>query len=107
MIVQSLIVGAMMLQGAPAAEPLAPTPIALIESQEDPAALLNLGVKLAEQGETEAARRAFEKVRSMRIDYTLETTDGRYVYPADLARDGLRMLDRGEFAQRRDKVATR
>ena len=99
MIVQSLIVGAMMLQGAPAAEPLAPTPIALIESQEDPAALLNLGVKLA--------RRAFEKVRSMRIDYTLETTDGRYVYPADLARDGLRMLDRGEFAQRRDKVATR
>ena len=100
MIVQSLIVGAMMLQGAPAAEPLAPTPIALIESQEDPAALLNLG-------ETEAARRAFEKVRSMRIDYTLETTDGRYVYPADLARDGLRMLDRGEFAQRRDKVATR
>ena len=50
MIVQSLIVGAMMLQGAPAAEPLAPTPIALIESQEDPAALLNLGPPRVRKG---------------------------------------------------------
>lgn len=82
-------------------------PVALVQSQEDPAALLNLGVALAMAGETDAARAAFEKVRGMRVDYTLETTDGRFVYPVDLARQGLRMLENGEFATRRDNVASR
>ena len=78
--------------------------VALVEAQEDPAMLINLGVELARAGETEAARLAFEKVRRMRIDYTLETTDGRYVHPADLAAQGLRMLENGEFRSSDDTV---
>lgn len=107
MLMQAIIASAMMLQGASAATPIQAQPVALVQSQEDPAALLNLGVELARAGETEAARMAFEKVRDMRVDYTLETTDGRFVYPADLARQGLQMLDNGKFAASRDKVASR
>jgi len=102
-----MIAAAMMLQGAPPAEPAPMQSVALVQAQEDPAKLLNLGVKLAMAGETDAARLAFEKVRAMRVDYTLETTDGRFVYPADLAREGLEMLERGDFARARDKVAAR
>ena len=48
MIVQSLIVGAMMLQGAPAAEPLAPTPIALDTPWRDaPPRIAQRNAKLA------------------------------------------------------------
>jgi len=107
MMIQAMLAGAMMFQAPQAAEPEQLQPIALVESETDPATLLNLGVELAMAGETEAARAAFNKVRQMRVDYTLETTDGRYVYPADLARDALDMLAKGEFAARRDKVASR
>ena len=107
MMVQAIVAGAMMLQAAPAAQAMEAQPVVMVEQQQDPAELINLGVSLALAGETEAARMAFEKVRSMRVDYTLETTDGRYVYPADLARQGLQMLDNGTFASRRDRVASR
>ena len=107
MMIQALMASAMMLQSPQAAEPVKLQPIAMVAAEQDPAALLNLGVKLAMAGETEAARAAFEKVRSMRVDYTLETTDGRFVYPADLARQGLAMLERGEFAERGDQLASR
>ena len=89
-----------MLQSAPAAEPVEVQPVTLIETQDDPAVLINLGVELAMAGETEAAEMAFEKVRTMRVDYTLETTDGRFVDPAELARQGLEMLREGRFASR-------
>ena len=107
MMIQAIIAGAMMLQGAQAAPAAEMQAVAMVQAQEDPADLLNLGVELAMAGETEAARLAFEKVREMRVDYTLETTDGRFVYPAELARQGLAMLERGEFTAARDKVASR
>lgn len=107
MMMQAIIASAMMLQGASAGAPMQAQPVALVQAQEDPADLLNLGYELAMAGETEAARIAFEKVRGMRVDYTLETVDGRFVYPADLARQGLQMLKNGDFASRRDKVANR
>ena len=107
MMIQSIIAGAMLLQGAPAGETAQAETVAAVQTREDPAELINLGVKLAIAGETEKARAVFQKVRSMRVDYTLETTDGRYVYPADLARKGLAMLDNGEFAKMREQIARR
>lgn len=106
MIIQSMIAGAMLLQAPQATEPIEARPIALVQAQDDPAELINLGVELAMAGETEAARMAFEKVRAMRVDYTLETTDGRFVHPSDLARTGLAMLENGEF-ERRASIASR
>ncbi len=67
------------------------------QQQLDPADMLNQAVALARAGRDEEARALFLAVRKMKVDYTLETTDGRWVYPADLARQGLRQLDRGEL----------
>ncbi|MEL7686148.1 tetratricopeptide repeat protein [Citromicrobium bathyomarinum] len=107
MMIQAIIASAMMLQGAPADGQVQVQPVAMIESQQDPAALINLGVELAQAGETEAARKAFEKVIQMRVAYTLQTTDGRFVHPSDLARQGLQMLDSGAFAAKPDQIAAR
>ncbi len=107
MVLHGMMAAAMLLQGAQAVEPVAIGPVAQVAAQDDPAVLLNLGVQLANAGETEAARMAFEKVRSMRVDYTLETVGGRWEDPADLAREGLKMLDNGEFAQPSRDLATR
>lgn len=107
MLVQGILAAAMLLPTVQATETMDLQPIAIVDAENDPAELINLGVELARAGETEAARRAFEKVRSMRVDYTLETTDGRFVYPADLARKGLEMLENGEFARERDVIASR
>ena len=107
MLVQGILAAAMLLPSAQGSQAVELQPIAMVDAQDDPAELINLGVELAIAGETEAARVAFEKVRAMRVDYTLETTDGRFVYPADLARDGLKMLENGDFAARRDKIASR
>jgi hypothetical protein len=106
MMIQALIASAIMLQGAPASTQLDVQPVAQVQAQDDPAALLNLGVELATAGETDAARMAFKKVRSMRVDYTLETTDGRFVDPAELARQGLAMLEAGAFSDN-DRLASR
>ena len=43
----------------------------------------------------------------MRSDYTLETVDGRWVDPAELARTGLKMLDNGEFGVAKTDLANR
>lgn len=106
MMIQAIIASAMMLQGAPATTQLEVQPVAQVQAQDDPAELLNLGVELATAGETEAARMAFKKVRAMRVDYTLETTDGRYVDPSVLARQGLEMLEAGAFSDD-DRLASR
>ena len=107
MLLQGILAAALLLPAAQGAEQVDLQPIAMVDAQNDPAELINLGVELARAGETEAARRAFEKVRSMRVDYTLQTTDGRFVYPADLARKGLEMLEDGEFSRGQDKIASR
>lgn len=107
MLVQGMMAVAMLLQGAQATTPAVAEPIALVETQDDPAVLINLGVQLANAGEYDAARAAFEKVRAMRADYTLETIDGRWVDPTELARTGLKMLDNGEFQVTRADLAQR
>tara|TARA_B100001179_G_C18489096_1_gene359093 strand:+ start:552 stop:875 length:324 start_codon:yes stop_codon:yes gene_type:complete len=107
MLVQGILAAAMLLPSAQGSQAVELQPIAMVDAQDDPAELINLGVELARAGETEAARHAFEKVRSMRVDYTLETTDGRFVYPADLARKGLQMLENGEFTRGQDRIASR
>ena len=107
MLVQGMMAVAMLLQGAQPAATFASEPIAMVETQEDPAVLINLGVQLANAGEYDAARAAFEKVRRMRADYTLETIDGRWVDPAELARTGLKMLDDGEFQVAKTDLAQR
>ncbi|MAL00291.1 MAG: hypothetical protein CL807_06225 [Citromicrobium sp.] len=106
MLIQGMMAVAMLLQGAQAT-PMTPEPIAMVETQDDPAVLINLGVQLANAGEHDAARAAFEKVRAMRSDYTLETVDGRWVDPAELARTGLKMLDNGEFGVAKTDLANR
>lgn len=104
MMIEAIIASAMMFQGGQATVPLQPEikaqPVAQVQTLEDPATLLNLGVTLMQAGEIEAARLAFEKVRDMRVDYTLETTDGRWVEPAVLAQKGLDMLNRQRIASR-------
>tara|TARA_B100000749_G_scaffold180578_1_gene139459 strand:+ start:617 stop:940 length:324 start_codon:yes stop_codon:yes gene_type:complete len=107
MLVQGMMAVAMLLQGAQPAATVALQPIAMVETQDDPAALINLGVRLANAGELDAARAAFEKVRAMRADYTLETVDGRWVDPSELARTGLKMLDNGEFQSANTDLAQR
>ena len=67
MLIQGMMAVAMLLQGAQAT-PMTPEPIAMVETQDDPAVLINLGVQLANAGEHDAARAAFEKVRAMRSD---------------------------------------
>lgn len=82
-------------------------PVASKQAHEaDPAILINRAFTHARNGRDDKARALFETVRQMKVDYTLETKDGRWVYPADLARQGLRQLNRGElhtqtFASRR------
>ena len=85
---------------APSAADGAPANAAIdvVAAQEtQPAVLINRGVTLAMQGREAEARALFEEVRRTKVDYTLETRDGRWVYPPDLARAALKSLDRGEF----------
>ncbi|MBB3033132.1 hypothetical protein [Alteriqipengyuania lutimaris] len=104
MLIEAIIASAMMFQGGQSTIPLQPEieaqPVAQVRTLEDPAELLNLGVTLMQAGEIDAARLAFEKVRDMRVDYTLETTDGRWVEPEVLAQQGLAMLNRERIASR-------
>lgn len=74
------------------------TTIDVVASAEgQPAVMINRGVNLAMQGREAEARALFEAVKATKVDYTLETRDGRWVYPPDLARAALRSLDRGHF----------
>lgn len=66
-------------------------------TEMQPAVMINRGVTLAIQGREAEARALFEAVKATKVDYTLETRDGRWVYPPDLARTALRNLDRGHF----------
>ena len=69
MMIQAIIASAMMLQGAPADGQMQVQPVAMIEAQQDPAALINLGVELAQAGETEEGERV---------------SSGGYTQPGDL-----------------------
>lgn len=64
----------------------------------DPAALINLGVAYARQGNTARARALFEQVIGASDRYDLETAAGVWVDSRALAFKALAALDRGALA---------
>lgn len=78
-----------------AQQPASPIAPATAKAQEsDPAVLLNRAAVLVEQGKYYSARDIYKRVEKMQIDYTLETSDGNWVYPSEIARRGLRELEK-------------
>ena len=65
---------------------------------DDPALLINLAVAHSRRGDEERARDLFEAAVAHDERAELETVDGRWVDSRVLARKGLAMLARGEFA---------
>ena len=69
----------------------------------DPAVQLNKAAQLAEQGDLAAARLLYREVLATPADFKLETSEGSWAYPAEIARRGLLAIERrGE----RVKLAT-
>ena len=58
------------------------------------APMLNRAAALAMQGDAQQARSIYAMIEKMPADYKLETTDGRWMYPAEIARRGLLAIDR-------------
>lgn len=69
--------------GAASAEPAA-----------NPAASLNRAAVLVAKGEYADARAIYREIERTPADYRIETTDGRWVYPAEVARRGLVAIER-------------
>lgn len=67
-------------------------------AEQDPALLINLAVAHARRGDEPRARDLFEAALAHRDRIELETADGRWEDSRALARKGIAMLDRGEFA---------
>ena len=75
--------------------------IARIEdSAEHPAALINLGIAYARQGDSQRAREAFERATRFDSRYHLETASGEWVDSRKLALRAIAALERGELAPR-------
>ncbi len=75
--------------------------VAAVLDNGDPVQLINRGVSLAREGETEMARTMFTRVADNRMRYQMETARGDWEDSRNLARKALGMLDRGEFTQSR------
>lgn len=58
------------------------------------APMLNRAADLATRGNAPQARNIYKAIEKMPADYKLETTDGRWMYPAEIARRGLLAIDR-------------
>ncbi|ABC62733.1 hypothetical protein [Erythrobacter litoralis] len=58
------------------------------------APMLNRAAALAVDGEFDKARSLYATVERMHAEYKLETTDGRWMYPAEIARRGMLAIDR-------------
>lgn len=67
---------------------------------EDPAAMLNQAAALAEQGDYAAARALYQEVAATPADFKLETTQGTWAYPAEIARRGLLAIERRDTQTR-------
>ncbi|MXO59980.1 hypothetical protein GRI89_10555 [Altererythrobacter salegens] len=65
---------------------------------DHPARLINLAVAYAREGKTDEARALFLKAAASDDRYRLETASGDWVDSRTLAREGLTMLDSGEFS---------
>lgn len=70
-------------------------------SAGDPARLINLGVAFAREGDEEQARTHFRAALNSEERASLQTVAGEWVDSRELARQGLRKLARGEFAEGR------
>ena len=64
---------------------------------DDPARLINHAVAHARAGEYDAARAKLEFAARYADRYELETADGNWVDSRVLARQGIALLDHGEF----------
>ena len=60
--------------------------------QADPAQLINRAAALVEGGDLAQARAIYERIERMSVDYKLETTEGNWVFPAEVARRGLKEI---------------
>lgn len=67
-------------------------------AEAHPAGIINLGVAHARRGETDAARKLFERAATMTERYELETATGSWIDSRALALKALASLDRGAFA---------
>ena len=65
---------------------------------DDPAKHINLGIAYARRGDTDLARRHFQRVIDKREIIELQTSTGAWVDARTLARQALTMLDQGRFA---------
>ena len=68
------------------------------QAAKDPALLINLAIAHARRGDDARARDLFEAAMMHDDRAELETADGKWVDSRTLARKGLAMLDRGDFA---------
>ena len=60
--------------------------------QDDPAMLINHAAARVKEGKLAQARAVYERVEAMTIDYKVETTQGSWMYPAEVARRGLKEI---------------
>ena len=93
-----------------AAAPSAPaTPVVVTADMEEEssqategafAPMLNRAASLAMQGELVEARSLYAAIEKMHAEYKLETVDGRWMYPAEIARRGMLAIDTNRSATR-------
>lgn len=70
------------------------TTAASAADSNEPTALLNRAATLVEKGEYADARAIYREIERAPADYRIETTDGRWVFPAEVARRGLLAIER-------------
>lgn len=68
--------------------------VAAAETATEPTVLLNRAAVLVAQGEYADARAIYREIERAPADYRIETTDGRWIYPAEVARRGLLAIER-------------
>ncbi|MGB7372996.1 hypothetical protein [Pontixanthobacter sp.] len=74
------------------------THIDMAIGQDDPAALITLGVEFARSGQTGAALQVLNAAVQSETRYRLETANGNWVDSRRLALKVIGMIDNGEFA---------
>ena len=69
------------------------------EREERPAILINRAASMSVQGRTEEAIALYRRIEAQPAGYELETTDGRWMYPAEIARRSLKQIERGQVTR--------
>jgi hypothetical protein len=73
---------------------LGATAVPAMAKDADPVELLNRAAAFAQQGDYAAARTLYRQVEATPADYKLETSNGAWAYPAEIARRGLLAIER-------------